>query len=59
MLYPSFYFDKYEQIMSGNTKETELYKVIDRADEYEVFLKKMYLYLNYYIKMPDIDWLKK
>ncbi len=58
MLYPSFYFDKYEQIMAGSSKELELNPIIAKVDDYENIIKKMYSYLSYYTKLPEIDWLK-
>ncbi len=59
MMYPSFYFDTYEEIMAGNSNEEKLKPIISKALEYEQLLKDLYKYLNYYINMPDIEWLKK
>lgn len=59
MMYPSFYFDKYEEIMAGKAKEEELYDIIEKIDDYQLLLKNLYIYLSYYTNMPDIDWLKK
>lgn len=58
MLFATFYFDKYDKIIMGKMKEEELMNIIKKVDNYESTLKKFYSYLSYYIKMPDIGWLK-
>ena len=40
LLYPSFYFDMYDQIISGRKDEKELNNIISRISEYEYFLYK-------------------
>ena len=58
-LYPSFYFDTYEKIISTNDEEIVIKKVINQIDDYEILLKKLYIYINENIKMlPEINWLR-
>ena len=59
MLFPSFYFDIYEDIINNGQNEKELLKIINKTNDYEQFLKKLYLYLRTIITMPDIEWLIK
>ena len=59
MIYPSFYFDLYEKILSNDIEEKEIIKITSKADNYEMFLSKLYLYLNNYTNLPNIEWIKK
>lgn len=57
LLYPSYYFDIYEKIMEGNLDENELLPIINKADEYEAFLKQMYYEIIKYAPIEKIDWI--
>lgn len=59
ILYPSFYFDMYDDIIAGKIKEEELINVINRMDDYEVYLKEIYIYLNRFYPLPEVNWLLK
>lgn len=59
LLYPSYYFDIYEDIMNNNQDEEKLLKVISKVDEYELFLKNAYTEINRYTHLEHIDWLIK
>lgn len=59
IIYPSFYFKLYDEILRGKKEEKELNKIISRVNEYEIYLKDIYLYLNKYYNIPNIEWLKK
>lgn len=64
MLFPSFYFDNYEEIMNRYFHENIIDEnALDNIEiitiEYEHLLKKIYLFLKGYISMPKIDWLEK
>ena len=59
ILYPSFYFNLYEDIISEKIEEKELNKILDKTEEYETFLYDVYLYLKKYYDIPPIEWLKK
>ena len=58
LLFPSFYFDIYEDIVNGYTKEKEIIKILNRADEYQEFLKYIYNYINKKKSIIKIDWLE-
>ena len=53
LLYPSYYFDVYESIMN----DEKLIPIIDKADEYEYFLKDAYFEINKYAPIEGIAWI--
>ena len=59
ILYPSFYFDIYDDIISGKKEEKELNTIISKIDEYEYYLYNSFMYLNKFYNIPEIEWLKK
>ncbi len=59
LLYPSYYFDIYEDIMNSNGDEEKLLPVIKKVDDYELFLKKAYEEISMYTNLERIDWLLK
>lgn len=56
-LYPSYYFDMYEKIINNDYNEKNLLVIIDKAEDFEKIIKKLYSYLRIRISMPDIEWL--
>lgn len=59
LLYPSYYFDCYEQILHENKNEDELIKIISKNDQYIEFIKKIYFFTKEFTNLPDIEWLIK
>lgn len=59
ILYPSFYFELYDQIIIGKKEEKEISKIISRINEYETYLYTIYLYLNNFYNIPEISYIKK
>lgn len=57
LLYPSFYFDIYEKIMEGEMEESALLPVINKAEDYELFLKDMYHILLKYAPIERVEWI--
>jgi len=51
LLYPSYYFDIYEGIMNNNLNEEKIIPIVNKIDEYELFLKNA--------NLERIDWLIK
>jgi hypothetical protein len=58
MLYPSYYFDVYEQIIDGKLDENELKKIINKVDEYELLLRNIYSLLKNN-NFPEVEFLNK
>lgn len=59
ILYPSFYFNMYDQIISGKKEEKELNTIISKINDYEYYLYNIYLYLRKYYDIPEVNWIKK
>ena len=59
ILYPSFYFDLYDGIISGKKDEKQLNMIIDKINDYEIYLYNVYLFLKRFYDIPMVDWLKK
>ncbi|MDE6284482.1 MAG: hypothetical protein K2M17_01930 [Bacilli bacterium] len=57
LLYPSYYFDVYDEIMNKDTNEEELVKIVAKADDFEEFLKEAYLSISKYAPIEKIDWI--
>lgn len=57
LLYPSYYFDLYDEVMNNDKDQSVIMKVIDKVDEYELFLKKAYLEISKYANIEKIDWI--
>lgn len=59
ILYPSYYFDTYEKIIQGKIKESEILNITTQIEEYENYLKNIYLYLKNFYNIPPVEWLIK
>lgn len=57
VVYPSFYFDLYDNVILGNVKESEVLNITSRTVEYEAYLREIYYYLRKFYNIPMIDWL--
>jgi len=59
LLYPSFYFEMYEDILIDNKEEKIILDVISRLDEYEEYLGKVISFFKVNYDIEEIGWLKK
>lgn len=59
LLYPSFYFDMYEDILIDNKEEKIIVNVISKLDAYEEYLDNVIMLLKQFYDISDISWLKK
>ena len=57
LLYPSYYFDVYEEVMNKDRNEEDLVDIIKKCNSYEDFLKEAYLEISKYASIEKIDWL--
>ncbi len=57
IIYPSFYFDLYEQIILNIKPESEILNITTRTKEYEKYIKNIYYYLKKYYNIPEIEWI--
>lgn len=59
MLYPTYYFDLFEDIISGKIEDKEIKKITDLSSDYEILLKKLYRYYKSLFNIQPIEWLDK
>ena len=59
MLFPSFYFDLYDNIVNNKVNEAEILKVTSRINDYELYLRDVFLYFKKYYNVKDVDWIVK
>ncbi len=61
LLYPSYFFDLYDDIVNNDLQESLVENVVTRTDEYEEFLFNVYVYLSkiYNRYIPAVDWIIK
>jgi len=59
LIYPSYYFDLYEDVMNNNGDEEKIINIVNKVNEYEYFLKMAYQEINQYTSLEKIDWLIK
>lgn len=59
VLFPSFYFDLYEDIFNYNKDEKILNNIISRIDEYEEYINSIIIYFKRFYPIDEIEWLKK
>ncbi len=56
MLFPSYYFDCYDAIVNGEDDEC-LDCYLQKIDDYEQFLRELYLSFSQVLFLPKIDWI--
>ncbi len=59
IMYPSFYFNLYEDILVYNKNEKILLNIINKLDNYEKYLSNIISYFSNYYDIDSILWLKK
>ena len=59
MLYPSFYFDMYEEIVNDNKKEIEINRITSIVNDYEELLYEIYLIIRKKVNILGIDWINR
>ena len=59
LLYPTYYFDLHGQVIENNQDVHCIFKVVDKANSYENFLKEAYQLMSSYVFIEPVDWLIK
>lgn len=59
VMYPSFYFDLYDQIINGRINESEILKITSRTNEYEEYLRDVFNYFKKFYQVKEINWIEK
>jgi len=59
LLYPTYYFDLFDEVIFNEKEEDELIPIINEAHKYERFISNIYLELSERYQMIYIPWIKK
>ena len=59
MMFPSFYYDEFQNIVFSNKDERLLNYIISNVDNYENLLFNLYEYIRNFCTIPEIEWLIK
>ena len=61
LLFPTYYFDAYDDIINKKDNEEKILPILDRVNDYEVFLFNIYNYIVYKKKvhLEPLEWLFK
>ncbi|MBQ7141436.1 MAG: hypothetical protein IJO32_08055 [Bacilli bacterium] len=59
LLYPTYFFDIYDNILEGMGSEKDLVHIVEKQEEYEEFLVDIYNFLRLKYNIPEIEWLIK
>ena len=59
MLFPSYYFDLYDLIISGVKDEKSILKVTSYQEDYEYLLYEIYLLIRSHVNIMGIEWINK
>lgn len=57
LLYPSYYFDLYEDIINSNIDEQKIKVIIDLSMEYENLLYEIYLIIQRKVNIMGVNWI--
>ena len=60
LLFPTYYFDIYDDIINNDKSEELVINIIDRTDEYESLLNTIYKFILYEkkVRLEPIEWLQ-
>ncbi len=58
LMYPSFYFDLYEDILIGGKNENIITSIVNKLPQYEKYLASIIAYLKNIYDISEINWLK-
>ena len=59
LIYPSYYFDLYEEIINDNKDEKEILKITEYASSFEELLYEVYLIMRRKVNILGIEWINK
>lgn len=57
LLFPTFYFDIYEQVINHQLEEKEILKIVCSSEKYVTFLKNVYKIINNIYPIKKVDWI--
>lgn len=57
LFFPTFYFDVYDKIINNLIDENEIINIINKSEEYEDYLEKIYIIICNKKKIPKVTWI--
>ena len=58
LIYPTYYFDLYEEIIKKIKEDEEIKKITNKVDDFEKIIKKVYNYYKTFLPISKIEWLE-
>ena len=58
LIYPTYYFDLYEEIITDRKEDEEIKKITNKVDDFEKIIKKVYNYYKTFLPISKIEWLE-
>lgn len=59
MLFPTYYFDLFEDIILDNRNGKEIFTITNLLDDYQDFLSDLYFYLSKFAPLERVPWITK
>lgn len=59
MLFPTFFFDLYEEIVNENAEENRMDEILDRMDDYQELLAAIQVKIRNKNHLPEIQWIHR
>ena len=59
LLFPTYYFDMFENIMDGLVDERTIIDIVKLSKDYEIFLHELAIYLSKFTQIEYIEWINK
>lgn len=57
VLWPSFYFEVYDEVMRNRVNEAVILKITSRLEEYELYLMDVFRYFKRFYPIEEVSWL--
>lgn len=57
VLWPSFYFEAYDEVMRNKITESSILKITSRVSEYERYLGDVFKYFRRFYPIEEVSWL--
>ena len=52
-------FEIYDEILMNKIDESKILNITNKINEYEQYLKNIYLYLKKFYNIPEVEWIIK
>ena len=59
VLWPSFYFEVYDEVLRGKLNESAVLKITSRMSEYEHYLSDVFSYFRRFYPIDEVAWINR